>query len=301
MAGSAGTRVASPGRSSSDTESAALLRTAGLPPDVDRITPVAEYLQRTGRARRWGLAAGLLGGGRVAHFGDDSPYLGLAVLLIGYLLGVLVGELLAPRRPRGTVRRATLRPRATTALLPTWARWTPWVALLVPALGSPLLLLGSHPQGSTSYRDLQGTCHALSSWPAARGLWAVTGAALIGLMVYELTVSRLVHRRYAIEDGAAASVDLLLRGMSARAIAGSSTALGLALISGTVFAIGPSLHSYRCVTSVHDIALVYPFGPTLDGWLQTGAFVAFGLCLVIWAISRRRVDPRRRRGDAPWL
>jgi len=231
--------------------------------------------------------------------GTNPLALGVAVVLVGYLLGVLLGELSAPRRPRGKVRLASLQPREKTSLLPGWSYWAPWVTLL-PAAGAPLLLLGSHPQGVTSYHDPSASCFALAQWPSAQVLWAVACAALVGLGVCQLTVRRLVRMRYPAEDEDLARVDLLLRGVSARAVVGGATSLGLALISGTGYLVGVGLHSWVCPPSGR-LEQVYPFGPGLDVWLQPAEFLLLTVSLLIWAFSRRRVDPRLRRGASRWL
>lgn len=235
----------------------------------------------------------------VGSQGHNPFALGVAVVLVGYLLGVLLGELSAPRRRRGTVRLASLQRREKTSLLPVWAYWAPWVTLL-PAAGAPLLLLGSHPQGATSYHDPSASCSALAQWPSAQVLWAVACAALVGLGVCQLTVRRLVRMRYPAEDEDLARVDLLLRGVSARAVVGGATSLGLALISGTGYLIGVGLHSWVCAPSGHGEP-VYPFGPGLDVWLQPAELLVLMVSLLIWSVSRRRVDPRLRRGASRWL
>ncbi len=295
MTGSGDGRVVAPDRAASG----ALLQGAGLPQDAAALAPVAEYLQRTKRARRWGLLAGLMVFFVVGGQGTNPLALGVAVVLVGYLLGVLFGELSAPRRPRGPVRLASLQPREKTPLLPAWAYWAPWVTLL-PAAGAPLLLLGSHPQGVTSYHDPSASCSAMAQWPSAQLLWAVACAALVGLGVCQLTVRRLVQMRYPAEDENLAKVDLLLRGISARAVVGGATSLGLALISGTGYLVGVGLHSWVCAPSGHGEP-VYPFGPGLDLWLQPAELLVLMASLMIWAVSRRRVDPRLRRGASRWL
>ena len=118
--------------------------------------------------------------------------------------------------------------------------------------------------------------------------------------MYQLTVRRLVQMRYPAEDEGLARVDLLLRGISARAVVGGATSLGLALISGTGYLIGVGLHSWVCAPSRWS-ALVYPFGPGLDVWLQPAELLVLLVSLLIWAVSRRRVDPRLRRGASRWL
>ena len=226
--------------------------------------------------------------------------LGLSIVLVGYLLGVLLGELTAPSRSRGNVRSASLQPREMTSLLPTWALWAPWVTLL-PAAAAPLLLLGSHPQGATAYQTPSSACWALAQWPSAQVLWAVACAALVGLTVSQLTVRRLIQLPYPAEDEGLSRVDLLLRGVSARAVIGGATSLGLLLISGTVFLLGPGLESGVCVQSAPRSGQLYPFGPSLNAWIQPAGLVVLALSLFIWAISRRRVDPRLRRGASQWL
>jgi hypothetical protein len=296
MTGSLDNHVDVPDR----TASGALLQDAGLPQDAAALAPVGEYLTRTKRARRLGLVVGLVGFSIIGSRGGGPLALGVSFVLVGYLLGVLLGELTSPSRSRGNLRLASLQPREVTSLLPTWARWAPWVTLL-PAAFAPLLLLGSHPQGATAYQTPPGSCSAWAQWPSAQVLWAVACAALVGLTVSQLTVRRLIHLRYPAEDEDLARVDLLLRGVSARAVVGGATSLGLALISGTSYLVGEGLHSWVCVQTAPQLGLVYPFGPALDAWMQPAGLVVLTVSLLIWVVSRRRVDPPLRRGASQWL
>lgn len=296
MTGSLDNQVDVPDR----TASGALLQDAGLPQDAAALAPVGEYLTRTKRARRLGLVVGLAGCFVMVSRGGRSLALELSIVLVGYLLGVLLGELAAPSRSRGNLRSASLRRREMTSLLPTWALWAPWVTLL-PAAVAPLLLLGSHPQGATAYQTPSSSCGAWAQWPSAQVLWAVACAALVGLAVSQLTVRRLIQLPYPAEDEPMARVDLVLRGVSARAVIGGATSLGLLLISGTVYLLVPGLESRVCVQSAPRSVELYPFGHSLNAWMQPAGLLALTVSLLIWAVSRRRVDPRLRRGPAPWL
>jgi hypothetical protein len=282
------------------TASGDLLQDAGLPQDAAALARVGEYLTRTKRARRLGLVVGLAGCFVMGSRGGRSLALELSIVLVGYLLGVLLGELTAPTRSRGNVRSASMQPREMTSLLPSWALWAPWVTLL-PAAGAPLLLIGSHPQGVTAYQTPSSSCWALAQWPSAQVLWAVACAALVALSVSQLTVRRLIQLPRPAEDEPMARVDLVLRGVSARAVVGGATSLGLLLFSGTVYLLVPGLESRVCVQSAPRSGELYPFGHALNAWIQPAGLVVLTVSLLIWAVSRRRVDPRLRRGDSQWL
>jgi hypothetical protein len=295
MTGSGDGRVVAPDRAASG----ALLQDAGLPQDAAALALVGEYLQRTKRARRLGLVAGLIVFLIVGSQGTTHlPWVLLWCWLVtcwAYCSASSVPLAVAAARSgwrlcsRGR-RRRCCRPG------PIGRRGRPSCRRPV----HPLLLLGSHPQGVTSYHDPSASCSALAEWPSAQVLWAVACAALVGLGVCQLTVRRLVRMRYPAEDEDLARVDLLLRGVSARAVVGGATSLGLALISGTGYLIGVGLHSWVCPPSGR-LAPVYPFAPGLDVWLQPAELLVLMVSLLIWAVSRRRVDHRLRRGASRWL
>lgn len=122
-----------------DERATFLLTEAGLPVDPATMSMATDYLRRTRRGRLFGLISGIaLGTSLPAAAGQAM--LALPLVPAGYLLGVLVSELLTPLPARSAVRSAELRPRRRADLLSHWARAAYWV-LLIPVLGAPLLAL----------------------------------------------------------------------------------------------------------------------------------------------------------------
>ena len=91
-----------------DTEARRLVGEAGLAGRSPLVDDAAEYLRRTRRGRRYGLIGGLvLGFGPLA--GDPEFSLVFPRMLAGYVLGLLISELLAPRRERPAHRAGPAR------------------------------------------------------------------------------------------------------------------------------------------------------------------------------------------------
>src|SRR5579875_103375 len=111
-----------------------LVAVSGIDAKPTHLALADAYVVRRRRARWVGLACGLLLG-FVPQVGTDELAQLVARVVAGYLLGVLLSELLTPRDERGAVRAASLQPRLVTALLPRPALVLPWLTL-VPLLGS---------------------------------------------------------------------------------------------------------------------------------------------------------------------
>src|SRR5262250_985826 len=136
-----------------DAEARRLLGEAGLADRSPLVDDAAEHLRRTRRGRRYGLIGGLLlGFGPLA--GDPEFSLVFPRMLAGYVLGLLISELLAPRRERPSYRAADLRVRRARDLLPRWAQVTVWL-LFLPAFASPLLAL-AHPVPGLTHISMPG-------------------------------------------------------------------------------------------------------------------------------------------------
>jgi GntR family transcriptional regulator len=98
----------------------------------------------------YGLVGGLVLGVMLPTASGEAV-LALPLIPAGYLLGVLLSELVAPERDRRPVRFAGLRPRRAGDLVPGWVRAVYW-ALLVPVLAAPLLRLIHRAPGAASVR-----------------------------------------------------------------------------------------------------------------------------------------------------
>lgn len=276
-----------------DAEAMQLLDRAGLPSRSRLAQDAAEYLRRSRLGRRYGLIGGLVAGfGPVA--GDSQLSLALPRMFAGYLLGLLVSEYLVPRRDRPARRAAELRVRRVGDLLPSWVRVTVWV-MFVPALTSPLLSL-VHPVRGLTHVSVYGySCDSGTlGWPGLPALAASAGIGAAGLLVARLTLARLARRPRPADDPDGARLDDVLRGMSARAVAGGAAALALVLAAGVSEALYGGAHSTVCRARPGPPVPAYPWAVSLTPWLQWAALGLLAAAFMILAVSRRRQDPRRR-------
>ena len=265
-----------------------ILTEAGLPSRSPLAGDAAGYLRRTRLGRRYGLIGGLVLGFGVWPLAGDSQFsLELPWILAGYVLGLLVSELLAPRRERPARRAADLRVRRARDLLPRWAQVTVWV-VFIPALASPLLAL-VHPVRGLTHISMYGySCDAgVSPWP---GLPVLAGSAAIGaagLLAAQLTLARLARRPRPADDPDSARLDDVLREMSARAVAGGAVALGLALASGISAAVDVGASGLVCLPHAGSLVPAYPWAASLAPWLQWAPFGLMVAALVILAVCQR--------------
>jgi hypothetical protein len=277
-----------------DAEARQILDQGGLAYRRPLVDGVAEYLRRTRLGRRYGLIGGLaLGFGPLA--GDNQLSLVVPRMLAGYVLGLLISESLAPRRERLARRAADLRVRRISDLLPRWAQLTVWV-LFLPALASPLLTLVHPVHGLTNVSRYGYACvSAAPRWPGLPVLIAAAAIGAAGLLVAQLTLARLARRPRPADDPDAARLDDVLRGMSARAVAGGAAALALALASGISQAVDMSAHAVLCPPQPGPPVPAYPWAASLSPGLWWG--LGWGLmiaALIVLAVCRRRQAPRHR-------
>lgn len=276
-----------------DAEARQLLDEAALPDRSRLIDDAAAYLRRTRLGRRYGLIGGLvLALGPLA--GGSLASLVLPWMLVGYVLGLLVSEWLVPRRERPARRAADLRVRRVRDLLPSWARATVWV-LFIPALASPLLSLVHPVRGLTHVRMYGYSCDTRLQWPGLPVLAASAAIGAAGLLVAQLTLARLARRPRPADDPDGARLDDVLRGMSARAVAGGAAALALALASVTSAAVDEGVHGFVCPARPGPPVVAYPWAASLMPWLQWLPLGLMGAALIVLAVCRRRQDPRYGR------
>jgi hypothetical protein len=271
-----------------------LLADAGLPQDPALLETASEYMQRTWRGRRFGLLGGFLLGCCLPAAAGQA-LLALPLITAGYLLGVLLGEVLAPRPGWARVRLADLRARSSRDLLPVWARTVYWL-LLVPVLVAPLLALVHRAPGATRIVTPDYTCFAgRSSWPPERTfiLAALLGAS--GLVLTELTLAALTRRPRPADDPAMTRLDDVLRRMSAQSVAAGAAALGLIMIAAICSAISQAGHDVVCprVPVSGPGPAAYPWAAAVApwiGWVGVGCYVG---TLLIVATTGWRTSPHR--------
>jgi hypothetical protein len=276
-----------------DERASFLLAEAGLQADPGAMSMASDYLSRTRRGRRFGLIGGVVLG---ASLPIAARQAGLALPLIpaGYLLGVLVSELLTPLPTRSAVRSAELRPRRRTDLLPPWARATYWV-LLIPVLGAPLLMLVHRAPGVTRIVRADYTCHAAATaWPhGPLVLAAVLGAG--GLAIAETTLATLTRRARPGDDPRLARLDDVMRRMSARSVAAGAAAVGLTMLALICQQLDQAGHASICAARPQSgpMPAAYPWAASLVPWTGwAGVLLLVVALLVAVTFQWRNTIPR---------
>jgi hypothetical protein len=264
-----------------DERASFLLAEAGLPANPGTMIMASDYLSRTRRGRRFGLIGGLVLGASLPAAARQAM-LALPLIPAGYLLGVLVGELLTPLPARSAVRSAELRPRRRADLLPHWARATYWV-LLIPVLAAPLLMLLHRAPGVTKIVTADYTCSvAATTWP--RGPLVV--AALLGasgLVIAEITLAALTRRARAGDDPRLARLDDVMRRMTARSVAAGAAAVGLTMLAMICQELDQVGHASICTTRppVGPEPAAYPWAASLVPWTGWAGLLLLVVALLV--------------------
>jgi hypothetical protein len=272
-----------------------LLADAGLPADPGAVSMASDYLNRTRRGRRWGLIGGVLIGS-ILPAAAGQAVLALPLIPAGYLLGVLLSELLTPQPARWAVRSAELRPRRRTDLLPNWARAIYW-ALLVPVLAAPLITLTHRAPGVARIRTADYTCGiggVIAHWPRIPlVLAAVLGAAT--LVIAETTLAALTRRARPGDDLGLARLDDVMRRMSARSVAAGAAAVGLTMLAMICQVLDEVGHEAICAIRppVGAEPPAYPWAAKLAPWTNWGGLIFLGAALLVAvAFQWRNTIPR---------
>jgi hypothetical protein len=262
-----------------DERASFLLAEAGLSADPGTMSMASDYLSRTRRGRRFGIIGGLVLGACLPAAARQAM-LALPLIPAGYLLGVLVSELLTPLPIRSPVRSAELRPRRRADLPPHWARATYWV-LLIPVLAAPLLMLTHRAPGVTRIVTADYTCRvAVMTWP--RGplvLAAVLGAS--ALAIAEITLAALTRRARPADDPRLASLDDVMRRMSARSIAAGATAVGLTMLAMICQELDQVGHAFICPARPAPLPAAYPWAASLAPWTGWAGLVLLAAALLV--------------------
>jgi len=264
-----------------DERASFLLAEAGLPADPGTMSMASDYVSRTRRGRRFGLIGGLVLGASLPTAARQAM-LALPLIPAGYLLGVLVSELLTPLPTRSAVRSAELRRRRRADLLPHWAHATYWV-LLIPVLAAPLLMLMHRAPGVTRIVTADYTCFAAAAtWP--RGplvLAAALGAS--GLAIAEITLAALTHRARPGDDPRFARLDDVMRRMSARSVAAGAAAVGLTMLAMICQELDQVGHASLCAARppVGAEPAAYPWAASLVPWTGWAGLLLLGTALLV--------------------
>lgn len=280
-------------------EAERLLAEVGLPAEPHLVARAGGYLRRTQLGRRYGMIAGFAVSAVVSllvHFQPSQLELGIPLLLAGYVLGILVTEIRVPLPARRGSRAADLTIRSPAGLVPGWARAGMWASAL-PVLAAVILLPAAGARavhGASLIQTASYTCFGgPMTWPAMPAL-AVPGAvAVTGLLIAEYGLAVLSRRPRPADDAAQARLDDALRGLSARAITGGATALGLALTAAVCYALSELSAADVCVPGAAQPVPQYPW---VDAYLHPWAGFAGGGFMIAAVITvarcRRRHDPR---------
>jgi hypothetical protein len=271
-----------------DERASFLLAEAGLPADPGTMGMASDYLSRTRRGRRFGLVGGLMLGACLPAAARQAM-LALPLIPGGYLLGVLLSELLTPLPARSAIRSADLRPRRGADLLPRRARAAYWV-VLIPVLAAPLLMFMRRAPGVTRIVTAHYTCSVPGvTWP--RGplvLAALLGAA--GLAIAEITLAALTRRARPGDDPGLARLDDVMRGMTARSVAAGAAAVGLTMLAMICQELDQLGHALICATRlpVGQEPAAYPWAASLVPWTSWAALLLLVAALYVAASFRWR-------------
>lgn len=280
-----------------DERASLLLADAGLPTHPGTMRMASDYLSRSRRGRRFGLAGGVVLGATLPAAAGQAM-LALPLIPAGYLLGILVSELLTPLPTRSAVRSAELRPRCRADLLPHWARATYWV-LLIPVLAAPLLMLMHRAPGVTRIVTADYTCSAAAAtWPhGPLVLAAALGAS--GLAIAEITLAALTRRARPRDDSGLARLDDVMRRMSARSVAAGATAVGLTMLAMICQELDQVGHASVCAVRppVGTEPAAYPWAASLVPWTGWAGLLLLGTALLV-AVTFQWRDTIPRAGLA---
>ena len=238
----------------------------GLDVTAENEEGLAADLRRTGR---WRAAGALVGLGiailvpaleiriyRAPRPGGNIGFLDFWVVALGYLAGVVVGEV-GRRRPPGTARRvASLSPRELDEYVPPGTRrWLAWGAGASVGAGVAFLLLPMHDQATV-------------------GRAVVAIVPPVGAVAFALAAPRLarwlLHRAQPAGTPLALATDDALRSAGARAVVAAAVVLVLVSLAVELFAI-----------SLTDVELL-----RWTGWMV--GLVVLGLAYRAW---RALVEP----------
>jgi hypothetical protein len=190
-----------------------------------------------GRRRivRWGL--GLIGiilaVASAFSLGQRAIFLIAPLAISGYVAGLLLGELMMPNAPSGTVRRGSLDRRSFERYVQS--RWI-W-AWRAAAGAAAIAVVAAGLTGGTDGRSLtlacaDGSVSGGGPWPG----WSYGGPALaaliLGAVLVELSIRRIVERRRPDSELLGVAVDEANREASMRRALAAGIAIALVPLSG---------------------------------------------------------------------
>ena len=210
-----------------------------IPPDPSR-----------GRRRivRWGF--GLIGitlaVASAFSLGQRAIFLIAPLAISGYVAGLLLGELMMPNAQSGPVRRVSLDRRVFERYVQT--RWI-WVWRAAAGVAAAAVVAAGLA-GGTDGRSLtmacaDGTLSGAGPWPG----WSYGGPALtaliLGALLVELSMRRIVERPRPDSDLLGAAADEASRQTSMRRVLAAGVAIGLGPLAGVLLSVA-SIFSFIC-------------------------------------------------------
>jgi len=210
-----------------------------IPPDPSR-----------GRRRivRWGF--GLIGitlaVASAFSLGQRAIFLIAPLAISGYVAGLLLGELMMPNAQSGPVRRVSLDRRVFERYVQT--RWI-WVWRAAAGVAAAAVVAAGLA-GGTDGRSLtmacaDGTLSGAGPWPG----WSYGGPALtaliLGALLVELSMRRIVERPRPDSDLLGAAADEASRRTSMRRVLAAGVAIGLAPLAGVLLSVA-IIFSFIC-------------------------------------------------------
>lgn len=194
--------------------------------DTAQRTALARYSRRTGAARWTGaLVGGVLHGALTTDRVPPPPFDGIVVpILLGYLLGVLVGELFLGTAPRGAVREASLTPRRVHDYISPMRLWVLRAAAAASLLAAALRVSVPEQQFlPQSWSD--GQTLAIAALLAVAVAWFV-----------EIAVLRVARRRPKA-DADSDPVDEALRVLAVHRLVSAGSAIALFVLAGALWTV----------------------------------------------------------------
>jgi hypothetical protein len=203
-----------------------------------------------GRRRivRWGsgLIGIILALASAFSLGQRAIFLIATLAISGYVAGLLLGELMMPSAPSGTVRRVSLDRRSFERYVQSRWIWV-WRAAAGAAAAAVVAagLAGGSDGRSLTLACSDGSVSGASPWPG----WSYGGPALtaliLGALLVELSLRRIVERPRPDSDLLRAAADEASRRASMRRVLAAGVAIGLVPLAG-VFLSAAIIFGFIC-------------------------------------------------------
>lgn len=254
---------------------AELLRPAAVKAGTPQALWVDSYLSGTRRWRLAGLLVGSVLGISAQLTGATAIPWALFGPAVGYLVGVLGGELAAPQPLHGDVRSASLTTRRPATYLVRWV-------LAVSVVGAGLLILAPVLFAVAPRISYHAVCvpnqvvfSGRLAWPSVGWSSAVAVIGLAGLGLSRLVIRRVVGQPESAE-GDGQSLDDLCRRSAVRSAEGAGAALVLLAVGLLSMSAAGGLE-VPCSHSVSALSLA----SGALGWAGLGVVVA---AITLWFV-----------------